>query len=64
MDSKDPVKLVESLGGEFSPSLDAYATGRIGVHQIVCLLCKQAPCVCGPCPNCGWHGAPGSCQAC
>lgn len=29
-----------------SPDLDAYAAGRIDVHQIECLMCQTAPCRC------------------
>lgn len=29
-----------------SPDLGAYAVGRIGVEQIRCVLCTEAPCVC------------------
>lgn len=60
----DPVKAFTSLGGKFSPNLDAYVSGEIGAHELVCVLCESAPCVCGPCPRCGWNGAPGNCQAC
>lgn len=30
----------------WSPSFDAYASGRISVAEIQCLLCKRAPCDC------------------
>lgn len=64
MAQPDPVELVKRLGGKFASNLDDYASGRIGAHQIICVLCGKSPCVCGPCPTCGWHGAPGQCQAC
>lgn len=60
----DPVEVFTALGGQFAPNLDDYAAGRISVTQIQCLLCQKAPCVCGPCPDCQWHGAPDNCQAC
>lgn len=64
MAKPDPTTVFKSLGGRFASNLDDYVSGAIGVGQIVCLLCNKAPCVCAPCPNCGWHGAPGECQAC
>lgn len=65
MSNLDPVKLLQSLGGRFASNLDDYASGRIGVHQIQCVLCGRAPCACRPCPSCDWNGAPDKpCQAC
>lgn len=64
MGKPDPVELVKQLGGKFSRNVDDYASRRIAAHQIICVLCDKAPCVCGPCPKCGWHGAPDKCQAC
>lgn len=64
MSKSDPVSIFRSLGGKFASNLDDYASGKIGAHQIKCLLCGTAPCRCRPCPDCGWHGAPGDCQAC
>lgn len=60
----DAMRVLQALGARFSPSFDAFASGQIEAHQIVCLLCRVAPCKCRPCPNCGWHGAPDHCQAC
>jgi hypothetical protein len=39
----DPVAIVKSLGGRFASNLDDYAAGRIGAHQIQCVLCRNAP---------------------
>lgn len=36
-----------------TPDLDAYASGRISVSQIRCVLCRTAPCSCTRCPTCG-----------
>jgi hypothetical protein len=62
---KAAVDALNKLGARWTPSLDAYASGRIGVRQIICVLCGKAPCMCRPCPKCKWHGAPDKpCQAC
>jgi hypothetical protein len=60
----DAMDVLKALGAQFSPNFDAFASGEITVSQVQCLLCGKAPCVCGPCPKCTWHGAPGHCQAC
>lgn len=61
----DPVDKLNQLGARWSPNIDDYTMGKIGVHQIICVLCGKAPCVCRPCPKCEWRGAPGKpCQAC
>lgn len=47
----DAERAFRSLGGRFSPNLNAYLEGRITARQIICVVCDQAPCVCTPCPT-------------
>lgn len=42
----DPVATVNDMGATWSPSFDAYASGRITADQIQCVLCGQRPCAC------------------
>lgn len=45
-DGTTPMDVLRALGAQFSPDLDAYASGRIEAHQVRCVLCKVAPCAC------------------
>lgn len=45
----DPVSIVNELGGQWSPDFDAYASGRLDISQVRCVLCGQAPCQCRFC---------------
>jgi hypothetical protein len=38
-----------ALGAEVSPDLDAYASGRLDISQVRCVLCGVAPCQCRQC---------------
>jgi hypothetical protein len=58
---RTPIDVVKELGGKFSPNIEAWIAGA---EPLICVLCSKGPCVCGPCPGCGWHGAPGNCRAC
>jgi hypothetical protein len=42
----DPVTVLAELGAAWSPDFEAYASGRLSVAQIRCLMCEQAPCDC------------------
>ncbi len=37
---------LEQLGTLYSPDLDAYASGRLPVAAVHCLMCESAPCEC------------------
>lgn len=45
----DPVKILNKLGAQWSPDLDAYASGQLPAHKIRCVLCGCAPCECRYC---------------
>jgi hypothetical protein len=45
---QDPVKAIDSLGAVWAPNFDSYAAGEIPVIEIVCVLCRHAPCNCPP----------------
>lgn len=59
---------VRGIDMVISPDLDAYASGRISVAQIRCVLCRTAPCSCTRCPACGmteqarYGGCPRGCS--
>ena len=42
----DPRAILDQLGAKFSPDLDAYASGKLPVSGIRCLMCETAPCNC------------------
>lgn len=46
--NKNAVKVVNRLGANWSPDLDAYASGRLDITQVRCALCQFAPCQCPP----------------
>lgn len=39
-----------SIQVRISPDLDDYASGRISISQVRCVLCGKAPCQCKDCP--------------
>jgi hypothetical protein len=43
----NPDEALNRLGARWSPDFDAYATGAIDASQVTCLMCEEAPCVCG-----------------
>jgi hypothetical protein len=45
----DPRKILDSLGAQWSPDFDAYASGKLDITQVRCLLCGKAPCECKQC---------------
>jgi hypothetical protein len=45
----DPVGALLALGAKISPDLDAYASGRLDISQVRCVLCGVAPCQCRQC---------------
>jgi hypothetical protein len=49
------------LGARWSPDFDGYASGEIGLSEVRCLLCEQAPCACQRCSvaGCGFTVPPG-----
>ncbi len=47
--SADPRAMLDQLGAVWSPDFDAYASGRLGVSQVRCVLCGVAPCQCRQC---------------
>lgn len=47
-DSPDPAAILASLGARWSPDFDAYATGKLDITQVRCVLCI-APCQCRYC---------------
>jgi hypothetical protein len=46
----DPMAALVALGARFSPDLDDYASGRLDISQVRCVLCGVAPCQCRQCP--------------
>jgi hypothetical protein len=45
----DPRAALVALGARFSPDLDAYASGRLPLSRVRCVLCGAAPCQCRQC---------------
>lgn len=45
----DPVGALVALGARVSPDLDDYASGRLDISQVRCVLCGVAPCRCRHC---------------
>lgn len=43
---RDPAEALTELGATWAPDFDAYASGRLDIGQVRCLLCGQAPCNC------------------
>lgn len=43
-------QILDQLGAQWSPDLDAYGLGQIPVSQVRCVLCGHAPCTCTYCP--------------
>ncbi|MET8985797.1 hypothetical protein ABZW49_10150 [Nonomuraea wenchangensis] len=44
--NKTPKETVDVLGAQWSPDLDAYASGQINASEVRCALCRHAPCDC------------------
>jgi hypothetical protein len=44
-----PMDVLLALGARVSPDLDAYASGRLDISQVRCVLCGEAPCRCRQC---------------
>ena len=44
--ARDPRGALEALGAAWSPDFDAYASGRLPVERVRCLMCESAPCEC------------------
>lgn len=49
MTAPDPVSILDQLGAQWSPDFDAYASGKLDISQVRCVLCRQAPCQCRQC---------------
>ena len=45
----DPMGALRALGARVSPDLDAYASGRLPLSRVRCVLCGVAPCQCRQC---------------
>lgn len=45
----DAKKALDKLGAQYSPDLDAYASGQLPAHKVRCVLCGKAPCKCTYC---------------
>jgi hypothetical protein len=45
----DPMATLRALGATVSPDLDAYASGRLPLSRVRCVLCRVAPCQCRQC---------------
>lgn len=61
-DDPDPLEVLEELGAEWSPDFDTYASGKIPLSQVRCVLCRTAPCSCARCDGCGMTVPPGRCR--
>lgn len=46
----DPMATLRALGARITPDLDAYASGRLPLSRVRCVLCGLAPCQCRQCP--------------
>jgi hypothetical protein len=44
-----PMTILRALVAKVSPDLDAYASGRLDISQVRCVLCGVAPCQCRQC---------------
>jgi hypothetical protein len=45
----DALRALLALGARISPDLGGYASGRLGLSQVRCVLCGHAPCRCRQC---------------
>ena len=44
-----PRQILDELGAVWSPDFDAYASGKLPISQVRCVLCSHAPCTCRQC---------------
>ena len=44
-----PRQILDELGAVWSPDFDAYASGKLPISQVRCVLCGHAPCTCRQC---------------